>query len=107
MSEEINLSFYLVGWINFQLQTCLNLYDSGGSFETLFGETKGSKICVAMHQTLSIYKGDFICQCDIHGHVVNKATKSSSPIIFSSATDTEELSKCITNKQFFYCGDSM
>ena len=42
-----------------------------------------------------------------HGHVVNKATKSSSPIIFSSATDTEELSKCITNKQFFYCGDSM
>ena len=75
------------------------MYDSGGSFETLFGETKGSKICVAMHQTLSIYKGDFICQCDIHGHVVNKATKSSSPIIFSSATDTKEIIIKVYHKQ--------
>ena len=43
----------------------------------------------AMHQTLSVYKSDFICPCDIHDYVVNKAAKSSSPIIFSLANDTE------------------
>ena len=43
----------------------------------------------AMHQTLSVYKSDFICLCDINDYVVNKAAKSSSPIIFSLATDTE------------------
>ena len=37
----------------------------------------------AMHQTLSVYKSDFICLCDINDYVVNKAAKSSSPIIFS------------------------
>ena len=34
-----------------------------------------------------------------HGHVVNKATKSSSPIIFSSATDTKEIIIKVYHKQ--------
>ena len=34
-----------------------------------------------------------------HGHVVNKATKSSSPIIFSSATDTKEIIMKVYHKQ--------
>ena len=42
----------------------------------------------AMHQTLSVYKSDFICLCDIHDYVVNKAAKSSSPIIASGAKIT-------------------
>ena len=37
-----------------------------------------------------------------HGHVVNKATKSSSPIIFSSATDAKEIIIKVYHKQIVF-----
>ena len=37
-----------------------------------------------------------------HGHVVNKATKSSSPIIFSSATNAKEIIIKVHHKQIVF-----